>query len=257
MHISVLSVVRRTLPRTAAAPFSTIGKALAAAALWGACSLAQAGVLSFDDLASRPVTAGSIQNSGQYWFETYAYGATTTADVVGAIVDGGSATPCPSTFTCPVNHASTYYAALNDGFFYFGLQNHGLFSLQSLQASVIGEGQDSFPRTAGALLIQGFNTGNQPVGNAQTLFLPGPNASGDFTFSNYSTPALADLEFSYVRIYTYGCNFAGNCSRTQGLGNVAFDNIVTSEATAVPEPGTLALFALGLAGIGFSRRRKG
>lgn len=257
MLATVSGLVRHALSSTAANSFSTLGKTLAAAAVWGACSLAQAGVLSFDDLASRPVTAGSVQNSGQFWFETYAYGNTSTSDVVGAIVDGASAASCPSTFTCPVNHASPYYAALNDGYFYFGLQNGGLFQLISLQASVIGEGQSSFPGTAGALLVQGFNALDRPVGMSQTLFLRGLNASGEFTFADHSLAPLSSFEFSYVRILAYSCNFSGTCSRISGLASVAIDNIVTTEALAVPEPGTLALVALALTGFGFSRRKKG
>ncbi len=39
-------------------------------------------------------------------------------------------------------------------------------------------------------------------------------------------------------------------------GYIAIDNISWSDASAVPEPGSLALLALGLAGVGFSRKKK-
>lgn len=240
MSVSVSSLLRRALP--------------AAAAAWmlGTCSLAQAGVLSFGDLAANPaIKAGSKQTSGSYWFESFGFGAT-TASTVGAIVDGSTAASCPSAFSCPVGNASNYYAALNDGYLYFGLQSGGLFQLKSLQASVIGAGQSAFPNTAGALLIQGFNAMGQTLGNPQTVFLPGLNADGDFTFANYALNGLASYEFSFVRIYAYACNFEGNCSRTSGLASVGLDNLVTTE---VPEPGTLALIGVALAGMGLRRRR--
>jgi len=42
----------------------------------------------------------------------------------------------------------------------------------------------------------------------------------------------------------------------QDLGNSGIEQIATAQATGLPEPGTLGLVLVGLAGLGFSRKRK-
>ena len=45
-------------------------------------------------------------------------------------------------------------------------------------------------------------------------------------------------------------------ARFSGFSGAGVDNVVVEAVVHVPEPGTLALFGLGLAGLGFARRRK-
>jgi hypothetical protein len=51
-------------------------------------------------------------------------------------------------------------------------------------------------------------------------------------------------------VFGLECDAAGKCSQT-GQANFAIDDIST-----IPEPGSLALFGLGLAGLGLAARRR-
>jgi hypothetical protein len=227
-----------------------IKKIVAAAAL-SACSFAQAGVLNFEqDVDSPFFFAGDHVAIGDYWLETY--GGTLTTDFVGAIADGSDSGNC-MTGGCPVNNTSKYYGSFDDSYFYFGLNNDARFKVNSLQASFMGAGQDSYPAVSGILQLQGFNANGGLVGGLYQLGLAGPSTKGEFNFANYNLGTFANNTVSYVRVVGYACDTSGQCNRSTNLANFAIDNIVT---TTVPEPTSIALLGLGVAGFAFARRRR-
>lgn len=222
-------------------------KRVLCAAMLAMASAAQADVLNFEGAVDTPfVFAGDHIQIGKYWIE--AYGGSQTSDMVGSFVDGSDPGSCFAV-ACPVNNASQYYAGLDDGYFYFGMNDDSLFRLGSLRASFIGNGQSSFPAVAGMLVLQGFNALGQAVGSAKQIGLAGPS-NGQFSFANYSLTSMVG-DFAYVRVLGYSCDATGNCNRNSNLANFAIDDITT-----IPEPGSLALFGLGVAGFGLVARRR-
>ena len=231
---------------------STTGKflkSILAAAALSTCAMAQADVtLTFENGSIESSKAGEYTVfNNQYWIQTY--GGLDEDSFSGQITDGSDRYACDSPIVCPSNNKSNYLGIYNDSYFYFGLADDSKFRLTSLQASFIGAGQ-AYASTSGILQLQGFNADGTTVGGVLQLGLSGPT-NGAFNFANYSTGAFGNQLVSYVRVLGYACDTTGSCNRTSNLANFAVDNIVT-----VPEPTTLALLGLGLAGFGVSRRRR-
>jgi len=214
--------------------------------------VAHADVLNFEGNFDSPfLFNGDHVQVGNYWIETYGGAAGPSSDLAGAIVNGSDPGSCFAV-ACPANNPTQYYTGLDDGYFYFGKADDALFRLTGLKASFIGNGQSSFPLTAGLLVIQGFDALDRAVGAGIQVPLAGPNAQGVFNFSSFSLLNNSNI-FSYVRVLGYACDALGNCNRSSNLANFAIDDISTQ---AVPEPGTMALFGLGMAGLGLMARRR-
>ena len=131
------------------------------------------------------------------------------------------------------------------------------------------------PSSAPELTLEVFNGGNAPVGIplfTEALLL----SNADLDALNVFTWDLgsAGLLFGVGDIFTFafqaadsGLEIAGNDppgydggelfkngAAFTGLSDIAFITFV--EPMSIPEPGTLALLVLGLAGIGLTRRRR-
>ena len=113
----------------------------------------------------------------------------------------------------------------------------------------------------GAFSLNSFDFGNgYPNGNGpyngfdsvSSLTLTGTLMGGGTVTQTYSINQLA---FQTLNVNSSFANLSSVTFDAFGLDNrAAYDNIVVNNA-AVPEPATLALFGMGMAGLAMSRRR--
>jgi len=95
-----------------------------------------------------------------------------------------------------------------------------------------------------------------PLGNISTGTLTDPTDLANFTGTGLESFLLSGLApVTYTGHVSNGYNASlGGTTDAGGYATVTY-NYSDGNTPGVPEPGTIALFGLGLAGIGFVRRR--
>ena len=116
--------------------------------------------------------------------------------------------------------------------------------------------------TNGGMTFQ--NGGNFPVDFAAAQFLVGllgvTNTTSPYISSEGIAadpgPALRSPYVRYQPAFSTGAAFLGNIPGPATQSPFVGNYLVRNSPTAMSEPGTLAILGLGLAGLGFARRRK-
>lgn len=232
----------------------------AVAAIVLSTGAAQAEIIDFEQPVSGPstpfaplLTHGDVFLQNSYYFNVFSNDANAQAfDLVGSMIDGNDLTTCSSVL-CPTNNASTFYGSLNDGAVAIGRMDGQSFAVNGFEASFLGASGSVLPPVSGLLRLQGFTSAGASL--TQTFQLGGLNDSGALGFASFNTSgSFASTMFETVYAFGFACNSGGTCNAfSTNRAQFAMDNI---SVTAVPEPETTAMFALGLIAMGAAVRRR-
>jgi hypothetical protein len=172
-------------------------------------------------------------------------------DLVGALVNGANIADTCAGLVCPTNNATSFMMILNDGFLDIGTLNGSTFTIGKLDASFVAAPGDAVLNPSLLLRIDGYNGATKVV--TQDIFLPGPNASGGYSFATYNlTPTFAATQLTEFAIYGYACTTTTTCSRSLDKAQFAVDNIAS--IAVVPEPAAWLMMGAGVAALALRRR---
>jgi hypothetical protein len=222
---------------------------------------AQATLIDFEQPVNGPtapfapfLTHGDEFLQGSYYFDPFSNASNAQfGDLVGAMINGSDLSTCFSVL-CPTNNTSTFLGSLNDGAVAFGRLDGQTFNVNGFDASFLGASGSTLPPVSGLLRLQGFTSSGATL--TQTFQLAGPNEGGQLGFSSYLTSgSFASTQFATVYAFGFACNAGGACNAfSTDRGQFALDNL--NVTTAVPEPETTAMFAMGLLAMGGAVRRR-
>jgi len=215
--------------------------ALAAAASAVLAVPATAAVLDFESVSAGLYFAGES-------FDQNGYRMTVLGNEFGA-VDTGVGT-CVG-LQCPNGSSGQFYFGLNDGALGLERIDGTAFTLNGFSAAFLAAlaSGDQVP-SPGKLVI----AGSTAEGSVMQQFEFGPSDSfGEFSFKTFAPEGFVDLLSVSFAACTY--DDAGVCQNTNfNLSQFALDNVSVS-SLSVPEPGTLPLLGIALAGLAFRMRR--
>lgn len=215
------------------------------AAMWTPVQTASAATLiDFEPLAPSLVLDGDVLSQ-----DGYSMAGAAVPGAPGSLV--GVVDTAASCFvaTCPTGNATSFYQALNDSALTLTRSDNGFFSLHSFEAGFLAA--VPLANVAPGMLRLHAVAAAGSVIELAFAFDPSDGA-GNFAFKGYAMGGALDFMKS-VSFSACTYDASGFCSNpNENLSQFALDNL---SITAVPEPSTVLLSALGLAAVGWRARR--